>query len=169
MGLSDPIQLQMARHQLDQNVLLIHPAKISGFAWLDMNQNGLLDAAEPGIPGIVVELVGDTLTEATTTTNAFGYYLLTDVYPGTYTLCTKAYPELGPTKLVPELRVISSCLTAGDGQSAASDPLDVAGGTINLDFNMGYVLLEGRQIPDAIVMPPPKKDWTGSYVYGTGK
>ena len=168
-GRSEPIQLHMARHRLDQNVVLIRPAKVSGFAWLDLNKNGLLDAGEPGIPGVTVELVGGGLTEAATTTNAFGYYMLSDVYPGAYTLRAKAYPELSLTKIMPELRVIGSCLTDGDGQSAGSDPLDVASGTVNLDFNMGYVLPEGQRMPGHILQPPPRKDWTGSYVYGAGR
>jgi hypothetical protein len=56
--------------------------------WLDLNQNGLQDLNEPGLPNIAVKLYqqpGSALV-ASTTTNNQGVYLFTNVYPGTYFL-----------------------------------------------------------------------------------
>ncbi len=58
---------------------------IGDLVWNDLNHDGIQDANEPGIAGIVVELKdvnGTTL--ATTTTDAFGYYIFTNRIYGTY-------------------------------------------------------------------------------------
>ncbi len=168
-GTSAQFALQMAKNLMQQNVLFIRPAKVGDMAWLDSNKNGLLDGGEPVIPGLTVQLLAsDGQVAEETTTNAYGYYLFENVYPGTYTLQVKGYAELAITKGVPELRMISSCLTSGDGASAQSDPFSVVSGTVNLDYDLGYVLLDGKKMPEAIVLPPTK-DWTGSYVSGGGR
>ncbi len=164
-GQSDPFPLAMARDLLSQNVLFIRPAKVGDLAWLDLNRNGLLDGGEPGVPGVTVQLVSQGQVVAETVTDAYGYYLFEGVYPGQYLLQAKGYPQLAITTPVPELRLISSCLTGGDGNEARSDAFEVVSGSVNLDFDLGYVLREGQSMPEAIV-PPPQKDWTGSYVSG---
>ncbi|NLV57555.1 MAG: hypothetical protein GXY67_02200 [Clostridiales bacterium] len=167
-GISAAFALKMARSLLAQNVLLIRPAKLGDLAWLDLNKNGLLDAGEPGIPGITVQLLSQGKVATETTTNAYGYYLFENIYPGEYVLQAKAYPQLSITIPVPQLRIISSCLTGGDGEEARSDPFALVSGSVNLDFDLGYVLEEGQTLPAVFATPPPK-DWTGSYVSGGGK
>lgn len=166
-GTSDTFPLQMANHQLRQDIILIRPAKVGDLAWLDSNGNGLLDGGEPVIPGVQVALVMDGETVMEAKTDASGYYFFGDVYPGTYTLRASAYPQLAITKAVPELRIISSCLTVGDGQKAESDPFTVESGATRMDFDLGYILQEGQTLPE-VITTPPDKDWTGSYVSGGG-
>ena len=74
------------------------------------------------------------------------------------TLAAQAYPELTITQGVPALSIISSCLTAGDGNQATSDPFTVASGERNLDLNLGYVLREGEAMP-AQVVPGAVQNW----------
>ena len=158
LGESNAFQLEMARHLLDMNVILIKPAHVGDQVWLDANQNGLLDAEEPTINGVTIELLENGEVAYTTTSNEWGYYEFTDVYPGTYTLRAKAYPELGITQSIPSLRIISSCLTAGDGNSATSDPFSVVSGSTNFDYDLGYVLLKGQTMPAAIT-PGSVQHW----------
>ncbi len=61
--------------------------------WNDLNRNGIQDAGEPGIPGVVVELfmvTSDTtvadVSLDTRTTNASGHYLFAALDPGTHYL-----------------------------------------------------------------------------------
>ncbi|MHB8955111.1 MAG: SdrD B-like domain-containing protein [Pirellulaceae bacterium] len=76
--------------QVSVNVLNL--ASVTGDVFVDVNLNGLYDANEPGIDGVVVELLDDAgnpiLDEAgtpiTTTTRDGGYYLFDDLAPGTY-------------------------------------------------------------------------------------
>ncbi len=158
-GQSEPFLLEMARHRLDQDILFIKPAKVGDIAWLDENRNGLVDESEPRIPGISVTLTQNGQAVYQTTTDAYGYYLFDGVYPGEYTLEASAYAELSPTTPVPALRIISSCLTSGDGLDARSDPFRVESGSTNVNFDLGYVLLDGADMPSAITAPPTR-DWT---------
>lgn len=158
-GLSDPITLLMAQHQTGLAVVLIKPARVGDQAWLDSNRNGLIDTDEPSINGVTVTLMENGEAAYTTVTNEWGYYEFSDVYPGTYTLAAQAYPELAITQSIPSLRIIGSCLTAGDGESATSDPFGVASGTTNFDMNLGYILPDGAAMPEG-VRPGAVQNWT---------
>nr|WP_261341175.1 MSCRAMM family adhesin SdrC [Fimbriiglobus ruber] len=53
--------------------------------WDDANNDGTLDNGETGLPGVVVTLLDASGNPvATTTTDAGGHYLFTDLIPGTY-------------------------------------------------------------------------------------
>ena len=158
-GESVAIQLEMAKHQLDSNILYIKPAKVGDLAWLDENANGLLDGDEKRLPNIAVTLVQDGKVQYETATDAYGYYQFADVYPGTYVLAAHADTALTPTTPVPEWRIISSCLTSGDGENAQSDPFDVVSGSDNRNFDLGYVLRDGQQLPESMAQPAPGRNW----------
>ena len=162
-GRTDGIQLRMAQNRLDVDAVLLQPAVIGELAWLDLNQNGLIDIGEPGIPGVTVELLQGDRVVAATTTDAYGYYVFDDVYPGEYRLRASAYAELTPTKRVQSLEIISSCLTSGDGASAESEPFTVESGVRYSAYHLGYALV-GDTWPDAITQGPTK-DWTHGYDY----
>lgn len=157
-GMSNVIALKMAEHQLNQNVLYIRTAKVGDLAFVDENANGLLDGSERRLPGVKVQLLADGQVAYETTTDLHGYYQFANVYPGVYTLKAMAYPELTITTPVPALRIISSCLTSGDGQSAQSDAFSVESGSIHTDFDLGYVLLPGQQLPQ--LPEEPTRDWS---------
>jgi hypothetical protein len=152
------IALKMAEHRLNENILYIRTAKVGDLAWLDENSNGLLDGSERRLPGVKVQLLQDGEPVYETQTDLFGYYQFDHVYPGSYTLRAVAYDALTITKPVPALRIISSCLTAGDGVSAQSDPFTVESGCITNDFDLGYVLLPGQKLP--ALEEAPAKDWS---------
>ncbi|WP_143393918.1 SdrD B-like domain-containing protein, partial [Fimbriiglobus ruber] len=60
--------------------------------WVDANNDGTLDNGETGLPGVTVTLLdgnGNPILDQnnspiTTTTNASGQYLFTDLVPGSY-------------------------------------------------------------------------------------
>ena len=62
------------------------PGAIGNRVWLDENGNGIQDAGEAGIANVTVQLWNSTHTAllASTTTDAAGGYLFTNVAPGTY-------------------------------------------------------------------------------------
>ena len=63
------------------------PASITGVVWEDLNSNGIENPNEPPVPGVTVNLVdaeGNII--ATTTTDADGVYLFTDLPAGDYTV-----------------------------------------------------------------------------------
>ncbi|MBL8137114.1 MAG: VCBS repeat-containing protein, partial [Acidobacteria bacterium] len=59
---------------------------LGNLVWLDLNNNGVADAGEPGAPGVTVRLIAadGTTVLSTTTTGASGNYLFTNLPPGTY-------------------------------------------------------------------------------------
>ncbi len=63
---------------------------IGGRVWLDLDNDGVIDAGESGIAGVTATLTGtDTLgrpVERTLTTDAQGGYLFENLGPGTYTV-----------------------------------------------------------------------------------
>ena len=140
-------------------MIFIKPARVGDQVWLDSNANGLMDADEPTLNGVTVQLLENGVVAYTTTSNAWGYYEFPDVYPGTYTLQAQAYAELTITQAIPQLRIIASCLTAGDGNSASSDPFSVQSGEHNFDMNLGYVLRDGQALPQNVT-PGEGLNWT---------
>ena len=161
-GRSGALVLEMAKHRLNENIWFIEPAKVGDQAWLDENGNGLMDGGERMLPGVKVSLWMDGVKAYETETNAAGYYLFDQVYPGTYTLQAEAYPELEIAQSVEGLRLISNCLTAGDGTQARSEAFQVESGSVRTDFKLGYVLREGESLPEGLA-DEPKRDWTESY------
>ncbi|WP_165774607.1 SdrD B-like domain-containing protein [Candidatus Viridilinea mediisalina] len=71
---------------------LYERVRIGNFVWDDINNNGLLDADEMGIPNVEVRLYRDSNGDgqpdgdaiATTRTNAQGFYLFDNLVPGSY-------------------------------------------------------------------------------------
>ncbi|HNW86246.1 MAG TPA: SdrD B-like domain-containing protein [Candidatus Limiplasma sp.] len=161
LGVSDPFALEMAHHLLTQNVILIKPARVGDQVWLDTNKNGLRDADEPSVNGVTIQLMQNGEAVYTATSNEWGYYEMADVYPGTYTLQATAYPEFNITTAVTSLRIISSCLTQGDGNTATSDSFDVQSGSQNFDMDLGYVLRDGQAMPEAVT-PGSVQNWTAA-------
>jgi len=165
-GFSSVITLKMAEHRLSENVLYIRTAKVGDLAWVDENANGLLDGSERRLPGVTVQLLQQGQVVYETTTDLHGYYQFDVVYPGNYTLRASAYPELTITTPVPQLRIISSCLTSGDGQSAQSDEFSVESGSVTNDFDLGYMLLPGQQMPQLPEEPTRNwSSWNAQYTY----
>jgi hypothetical protein len=68
------------------------PGVIGDYVWLDLNQNGIQDPGEPGIPGVTVTLTNSIGVSVTTTTDADGLYFFRNLGPGTYTV-TLATPS----------------------------------------------------------------------------
>ena len=62
------------------------PGAIGDFVWCDLNDDGVQDAGEPGVPGIVVDLSCADGSSASTVTDANGFYLFQNITPGV--LCT---------------------------------------------------------------------------------
>jgi len=64
---------------------IYQPASVGDFVWNDQNANGIYEGIGVGIPGIIVDLFTSIGTYvASTTTDANGYYLFSNLIPGTY-------------------------------------------------------------------------------------
>ncbi len=65
-------------------------AGISGYAYVDANNNGIFDVGEAPVPGVGISLAG-VGQNATATTDANGYYIITGLPAGTYSV-TESQP-----------------------------------------------------------------------------
>jgi len=74
----------------DNNFGELLPAKLSGFVWLDANDNGELDLNEMAIANVKLTLTGTddrgNSVNATAVTEVNGYYDFANLRPGTYTI-----------------------------------------------------------------------------------
>jgi protocatechuate 3,4-dioxygenase beta subunit len=65
----------------------IKPGSLGDRVWLDLNGNNLQDSGEPGVAGVVVNLLdGSNNVVATQTTDANGFYNFDAILPGNYTV-----------------------------------------------------------------------------------
>lgn len=81
----------------EPTVVKVDPAKVSGYVYVDKNNNGVKEAAEKPIPNVVITLTGTDITGASvsraTTTDANGYYSFTNLMPGTYNVIQETQPS----------------------------------------------------------------------------
>ncbi|MCS7045618.1 MAG: carboxypeptidase regulatory-like domain-containing protein, partial [Gemmataceae bacterium] len=72
------------------NVKPIASADPSGYVYVDINGNGVRDPGEPGISGVLITLIGTTITRQkvrlTKLTDANGFYQFDELLPGTYSI-----------------------------------------------------------------------------------
>lgn len=67
--------------------VVVLPASIGDYVWLDTNADGIQQTGEPGVGGVTVNLAGTDQNgpiTATTQTDASGLYLFAGLLPGTY-------------------------------------------------------------------------------------
>ena len=97
--------------------------------------NGVLEAGEPGLAGVVVALGAAACPSAgaaTTTTAADGSYLFTGLVPGTYCVSVDALHPTNETILIP------GTWTYPPGEGSTSWTVILAAGEDNLGVNLGW-------------------------------
>ncbi len=77
---------------------------ISGYAWLDSNNNGINDASEAGIGGLFVTATLGT-TVFTATTNSSGYYEFENLVDGSWTIQVAGLPADLTQSFDPDLTI----------------------------------------------------------------
>jgi hypothetical protein len=88
---------------------LVGDLSIGGTVFQDTDRDGLLDAGEDGLAGVLVELrdlEGNLV--AVTTTGFNGVYVFTDLEPGTYTVIEGANPSDFPDDTTPNTVVVDA-------------------------------------------------------------
>lgn len=85
------------RTDIDAGLRFIQPqaASVGDRVWLDSDADGVQDAGEPGISGVLVTLFNNSgVAVASTYTDVNGFYLFTNVTPGTYTVGVSQPPAM---------------------------------------------------------------------------
>ena len=128
-------------------------------AWLDLNGNGMQDIDEPDMPGIVIELYQHDALIASATTDAYGHYLLSGLYPGEYQMKVTMPGELKATRCQTDFPLVGSILPEEGGREVWVESVIVPSGGRNLHCDVGFVLRKAGVYP-AAMKEIPEKDWT---------
>ena len=122
-------------------------ASLSGYVYYDINDNGLREAGEPGIPGTTVTLTGTDSNgqsvNQNTATNSAGYYAFTNLAAGTYALA-----ETQPAGYLDGKDTIGS--QGGKTANDRFDDIPLPGGTNGVNNNFGEI-----RPPGATQTPTP--------------
>ena len=159
LGRSVPFTLAMAEQSDGQDIGMGTLGQLGDYAWLDLNRNGMQDAGEPGVPGIQIRLYQYGQLAQETQTDAYGRYLLRDVYPGQYSVEVTMPPELKATLHQTEYKLVASILPEVSGTTVTAEGITVPSGSRNLNCDFGFALVKDGVLP-ATMQQLPQKDWT---------
>ena len=85
--LSNPTNATLSNAQAVGSILDVPPAIISGFVYVDLNNDGIKESTEVGIAGVTLTAIrSGSNTTVTTTTAADGSYSFAGLQPGTWTV-----------------------------------------------------------------------------------
>lgn len=142
-GRTDAITLNAGDYRTDIDAGLRPPftATIGDFVWYDLDGNGVQDAGEPGVGGVLVTLYGpgpdgipnngDDVAIGAAVTAGNGKYLMTNVPAGTNYYLTFGNKPLGSTYTLQNI---------GGGAAADNSKVDPAGVTATFNVGWGQVL-----------------------------
>ncbi len=146
------IQLANGVNGMNNNFAELKPATLSGYVYLDPDNNGIKEAGEIGIGGVTVTLTGmdDQGTPITMvqTTGADGSYSFSGLRPGTYVI-TETHPN----------GFIDGQDTIGT-QGGKTGPLQfydipVSSGLVGTDNDFAELLPPAQVVPQTPPPPPP--------------
>ena len=138
------------------NFAEIIPSSISGKVFVDQNNNGLQNGADPGLAGVTVELLDGVGTlVATTTTDASGNYSFNGLAPGNYALREPTQPT-GTSNGITTAGSTANGGTAGTASTVAVLPSRISGivlppNTVSIGNNFAEIP-NGRSISGQVFL-----------------
>ncbi|NLX83138.1 MAG: hypothetical protein GXZ04_04905 [Clostridiales bacterium] len=156
---SEVIKVNMGEIKTNQDIGMGAMGRLGDYAWLDLDQDGMQDRDEPGIPELIVKLYQYGQLSAQTTTDAYGRYHFDQLFPGSYTLEVEMPNEIKPTIRQTQFPLVASILDQAEGSIALAQNVVVPSGGRNLNADLGFVLKREGTYPPAL-LNLPTKDWT---------
>ena len=117
-----------------------HPSAASGdFVWNDLDKDGVQDAGEPGIEGLVVTLLNSAgVPIGTTVTDSTGHYLFPDLQPGSYAVQFPTTLPNGDVLSTPDLGGNDSTDSDPNKTTGITSPIAVTPGLNVTNVDAGY-------------------------------
>lgn len=129
---------------------------IGDTAWLDEDGNGMQDIGEPPMPGITIELYRNGEMFASTVTDGYGHYELTNLYPGECEMRVTLPDELKTTVHQTKFPLAASILPE-DGEQTVSVSVIIPSGGKNLHCDLGFQLKNAGVYPANMDLIPVKE------------
>ncbi len=143
---TDLISLAQGEDNLSVDLGLVTPAStnsLGNYVWFDANSDGIQDAAENGIPGVMVTLYNNAGNAvAVTTTDATGQYLFAGLADGNYSVGFTNYPAGFDFTL----KSASNDLTGSD-----ADRVSGRTATVTLNFAAGGTSRDNRSLDAGLI------------------
>ena len=159
VGYYDYFQVSMGADMTACDIGIGAMGSLGDTAWLDLNGNGLQDAEEPNLPGVTIRLYQYGTLAAETVTDAYGHYLITDLYPGAYTVQVTPPVEVKPTLRRTDYPLAASVLTETEEATAEAEGITVPSAGRNLNCDFGFVPRQEGGFP-ASLQDTPATDWS---------
>jgi len=153
-----PIDLPMGDDVSGIDIGMGAMGRIGDRAWLDENGNGMQDIGEANMPGILVELYQHGQFIASATTDVYGLYSISNLYPGEYEMRVAMHDELKATACQTEFPLVASILPESDDNIITVSGIIVPSGGQNLHYDLGFQLRKKGVYPEAMESIPTK-DW----------
>lgn len=153
------IPLQMGQQFTTVDIGIGGMGAIGDTAWLDENNNGMQDIGEPGLPNILIEMYQHDVLVASTTTDVYGHYNLTGLYPGVYEMRVTMPKEAKTAKQQTAFPLVASIMPEGAEGTAVVESAIVPSMGRNLNMDLGFVLKKKNVYPQSMSLIP-QKDWT---------
>ena len=146
-GQTGEINLAMGEHVTLDEITAVQTATVGGRAWQDQNADGVMDAQEPALPGVVAALLDETgAIVAKQTVGEDGRYSFNLIRSGRYSLCfTLPDGELFADQSGQEG---GSCVAPAEGGTAATALMTLEGGQKINSLNVGAI--EAGEIGDTV-------------------
>lgn len=146
-GRSDPVALAAGETNLtvDAGVRPQAGVTVGNFVWRDNNANGIQDAGEPGVAGVIATISrvgGGAVTDVsgnpvttTTTTDTTGAYQFANLAPGQYTVTFSTLPA----GFTPTTTNAPGSTTANDSNGLTATSTVLAAGQSDLTLDLGLI------------------------------
>ena len=119
------------------------PAALSGFVYLDADNDGIRDSGESGIPGVRVQLVPISTVAPQTmlvmSTAVGGAYSFTDLSPGQYEVVEMDQPDDWLDGFDTAGSVMGATVGAAQNPGDRIESISLAGGDIGMEYNFAEI------------------------------
>ncbi len=156
--MSDVVNLESGEFDETIDAGFFKPAEIGDFVFDDLDQDGIQDLGEPGIPDAIVKLLdgnGDPVLDEddnpiTTTTDATGFYEFTDLTPGDYKIMfvqPDGFEGVSPFQEGDDPTVDSD---ANPDDGLMSDVVNLESGEVDDTIDAGFFDIPGASLGDFV-------------------
>lgn len=128
---------------VDGGINTLLPASLGNFIWFDTDEDGVQDVGEPGVPGVVLQLLDNSgNVVATAVTDGEGGYLFSNLLPGTYSVRMAGIP--------PGLMITRKDAGGNDNTDNDFDKNTLKTAPVTLTAGQNITTLDGGLIPQGL-------------------